>query len=63
MDYPTTGKTDLELQPFSKIEFLKLGVFKWLTDFNFIAPKQISINQQMERIYETSRLEITPFME
>ena len=31
--------------------------FKWLKDFNFyLAPKQISINSQMERIYETSRV-------
>lgn len=50
-------------KPFSKIELLKkLGVFKWLTDFNFyLAPKQISINQQMERIYETSRVRNNTF--
>jgi len=45
-------------KPFSKIGFLKnKELFKWLYDFNFyLAPKQISVNTQMDRMYQTSRV-------
>ena len=42
----------------TKIGFLKnKELFKWLYDFNFyLAPKQISVNTQMDRMYQTSRV-------
>jgi hypothetical protein len=52
-----------QYKPFSKIGFLAGSeFFKWLTEFNFyLAPKQVSINTQMERIYETSRVRNNTF--
>jgi cell surface protein SprA len=52
-----------QYKPFSKIGFLQGSeFFKWLTEFNFyLAPKQVSINTQMERVYETSRVRNNTF--
>ena len=44
-------------KPFNKIKFLDNEFTKWLYDFNFyLAPKQVSVNTQMERMYQTSRI-------
>ena len=45
-------------KPFSKIKFIReTKVLKFLNDFNFyLLPKQVSINSQMERVYQTSRV-------
>ena len=50
-------------KPFSKIGFMKnREIFKWLYDFNFfLAPKQVSLNTQMERIYQTNRVRNNTF--
>lgn len=47
-----------QYKPFGKVGFMQKSIFfKWLKDFNFyLAPKQISVNSQMERVYETSRV-------
>ena len=52
-----------QYKPFGNIGFLKkLKIFDWLTEFNFyLAPKQVSVNSQMQRIYETSRVRNNTF--
>jgi cell surface protein SprA len=52
-----------QYKPFSKIGFLSgKELFKWFTEFNFyLAPKQVSVNTQMERIYETNRVRNNTF--
>ena len=45
-------------KPFSNIKFIRESeMLKWLKDFNFyLLPKQVSLNTQMERLYETSEV-------
>ncbi|PCJ81764.1 MAG: hypothetical protein COA49_04475 [Bacteroidetes bacterium] len=45
-------------KPFSNIKLIRESVMlKWLKDFNFyLLPKQVSMNTQMNRVYETSRV-------
>ena len=45
-------------KPFSKIKLIRESeMLKWLKDFNFyLLPKQVSMNTQMDRVYETSRV-------
>jgi cell surface protein SprA len=45
-------------KPFSNIKFIReTEILKFLKDFNFyLLPKQVSINTQMERVYQTSRV-------
>ncbi len=45
-------------KPFSNIKFIReTEIFKFLKDFNFyLLPKQVSMNTQMERVYQTSRV-------